>query len=384
VKIVGRRRWLQDVAVVSVVTVVTGADALWNQPGTRQADGWTLGLLGLSVAAVVVRRRWPVPVAVVCGLALTVWYGLGHRGELLYLPSAVALYTVAVTGSRRLTVLAGVVAVMWSAGLAWVLGDRSSAPVTEMLWPVVTLLLGEVVRGRRELQAEHAAREARAAAGREAEAARRVEQERLRIAREVHDVVAHTMAAVNVQMGVATAAFDERPEVARTALQQARTSSREALQELRTTVSLLREAAPAGPDEPAPDLGRLSELVAGARRAGLQVSLDTNVDGHDVPLVSQLAAYRIVQEALTNVVRHSRAGSAVVSVMCEHDSLVVEVRDDGVGDTRRPDDPSAGSGYGLIGMAERATAVGGRVRWGTLPSGGFRVRAELPLIGTGP
>jgi signal transduction histidine kinase len=299
VKVLTPGRRSVDAAVTVVVAVVTGADALWNQPGTRQADAVTLALLGLSVSAVLLRRRWPLAVAAVCGLVLTGWYGLGHRGELLQLPAMVALYTVATAGGRRRTVLVGVVAVVWSAGLAWATGDRSSAPVTEMLWPVASLLLGEVVRGRRELSAEHAARETRAAADREAEATRRVEQERLRIAREVHDVVAHTMAAVNVQMGVAVAAFDRQPDTARAALQQARTSSRDALRELRATLALLRDAAPSESEAPAPGLKELGDLVARAGQAGLRVSMRTEVDGRDVPALAQLAAYRIVQEALT-------------------------------------------------------------------------------------
>lgn len=187
------------------------------------------------------RRRWPVPVAVVRGSALAGWFLLGHRGELLSLATMVALYTVAVQGDRRRTVLAGLVAVPGSAALGWVTTEPASAPVAEMLWPAAALLLGEVVRGRRELAAEYAARQARAVADREREARRRVQRERLRIAREFHDVVAHTMAAVNVQMGVAVAAFDQRPDTARSALQQARSASAEALAELRAVLSLLRE-----------------------------------------------------------------------------------------------------------------------------------------------
>ncbi len=388
----GGVRWPVDVAVAAVVAVLTGMDAWWNQPGTREADGLTYLLVVVSVAAVVVRRRWPVVVAAICVAALTAWYLLGHRGELLNLPSMVALYTVAVQGARRRTVLIGLVAVVWSAGLGWVTGDRSSAPVSEMLWPAAALLLGEVVRGRRELLAEYAAREARAAADREREAHRRVQQERLRIAREFHDVVAHTIAAVNVQTGVAVAAFDQRPDAARAALVQARASSREALQELRATVALLRDAAPGDPTDPAPRLGQLDELVARTNGAGVSVSLHRNTGGRELPAVVELAAYRIVQEALTNMIRHADAGAAAVSVTCDGDTVVVEVSDDGTGTGDRhlrlhaADSPgSAGSGgYGLTGMAERAAAIGGRVQWGPVPGGGFRVHAVLPVDGGPP
>ncbi|MBB5113418.1 signal transduction histidine kinase [Micromonospora echinospora] len=381
-----------DVAVAAVVAALTGMDAWWNQPGTRQADGLTYLLLVVSVVAVLARRRRPVVVAVVCMAALTSWYALGHRGELLNLPSMVALYTVAVQSARRRTVLIGLVAVVWSAGLGWVAGGRSSAPVADMLWPAVALLLGEVVRGRRELLAEFAVREARAAADREREAHRRVQQERLRLAREFHDVVAHTIAAVNVQTGVAVAAFDRRPDAARAALASARASSRDALRELRATVALLRDAAPGDSIDPAPRLGQLDELVARTNGAGLSVSLHRDTGGRELPAVVELAAYRIVQEALTNVIRHADADAAAVSVTCGGDAVVVEVTDDGagIGDHRRrllvgDSSGSAGpGGYGLTGMAERAAAIGGRVQWGPVPGGGFRVHAVLPVAGGPP
>jgi signal transduction histidine kinase len=383
VRIAAKVRWPGDVAVAAVVAIVTGMDAWWNQPGTRQADALTFLLVGVSAVAVLFRRRWPVTVAVVCGGALTAWYLLGHRGELLNLPSMVALYTVAVRGGRRRSLLVGVVAVAWSAGLTWFAGDQSSAPMAEMLWPVAALLFGEVVRGRRKLRAEYAEREEWAASDREREADRQVQHERLRIAREFHDVVAHTLAAVNVHMGVAVAAFDQRPDAAKAALLQARASSREAMQELRATVALLRDAAPGGSTDPAPRLGQLGDLVARAGESGVRVSLHSCIGGRDLPAAVQLAAYRIVQEALTNVVRHANAHAAAVSVTLDGDAVVVEVTDDGTGGAYHPRPPThdqAGlHGYGLTGMAERAAAIGGQVQWGPVPGRGFRVRAILPV-----
>jgi signal transduction histidine kinase len=380
------RTWPVDVAVAAAVAVPTLADAWWNLPGTRAADGLTYLLVIASVGALLVRRRWPSVVAVVCGAALTVLTVLGHQGELLILPSAVALYTVAVRGDRRRSLLVGVAAVAWFGGLAWLATDRSSAPVTEMLWPAAALLLGEVVRGRRELLAEHTAREARVAADREHRAQQRVQQERLRIAREFHDVVAHTMAAVNVQMGVAVAAFDQDPDTARAALAQARLSSREALQELRAAVTLLREAAPDESTAPAPRLGQIDDLAERARSAGVSVSVHRTIDGRELPAVVELAAYRTVQEALTNVIRHANGSAAAVSVTREDDALVVEITDDGTGtDTDGTGVPAtrvsgAGwGGHGLTGMAERVAAVGGRVECGPMPGGGFRVHAVLPV-----
>lgn len=355
-----------------------------QRPGTRQADAITYSLVVVSIAALLFRRTWPKGVAVVCGLALTAWYLLGHHGEALNLPTIVALYTIAVQGDRRRTLIVGAVAVAWSAAVAYSVEEAANAPILEMAWPVVALLFGENVRNRRELLDEYARRARYAELDRERENRRRVEEERLRIAREFHDVVAHTVTAMNVQTGVAIDAFDARPDVAKRALQQVRSSGREALQELRATVAVLRDDSTEGSTQPAPNTGQLDELVALTQSAGLNVTLDLNTGGRNLPSVVELAAYRTVQEALTNVIRHAEARNAAVSVACENDSLVVDVVDDGVtSNGRAPDerDESSRAGYGLVGMVERAAAIGGRLEHGPVSGGGFRVHAVLPLDG---
>lgn len=245
-------------AVAAAVAGPTTLDAWWNTPGSRQADWITYLLVGVSIAALLVRRRWPLEVAVVCVAALSTWYVLGHHGELLNLPTIVALYTVAAQGDRRRSMLVGGCAVLW-AGTLVLVGDASADfvtetgyPVTEVAWPIAALLLGETVRSRRELLAEYADRADRAEADRDREARRKVEEERLRIAREFHNVVARTVTAMNVQTGVALDAFDARPDMARRALQQVRASGREALQELRATVAVLREDPSMSPRRPRP------------------------------------------------------------------------------------------------------------------------------------
>lgn len=372
---------LTDAVVAAVVAFPTAMDAWWNEAGTRQADWLTYVLLVVSITALLFRRRWPIAVALVCGGALTGWYVLGHHGELLNLPMMVALYTIAVQGNRRTTLVIALVAATWSGILGFTsndpIGARGGSPVLETITPLVPLALGEATRLRRELVA-------RAQAEREQEARRRVEGERVRIAQEFHDLVAHTMAAVNVQMGVAVAAFESNPDTARAALTQARASSKEALQELRATVALLRDTR--GPDAtavqaPAPRLAHLDGLAETARAAGIAVTVAADTGGTEVPAAVELAAYRIVQEALTNVVRHSDARNVAVSVRPEGDRLVVEVTDDGTaasGNGAAPSPPS--SGYGLVGMAERATAVGGHVEHGTTSDAGFRVHAVLPAL----
>ena len=373
---------LVDAVVAGVVAFPTAMDAWWNEEGTRQADWRTYGLVVVSIAALLFRRRRPVAVSLVCGVALTGWYVMGHHGELLNLPVMVALYTVAVQGDRRTTLVTALVAATWSGILGFTsddpIGARGGSPVLEMITPLVPLALGEATRLRRELAA-------RAEAEREREAQRRVAAERVRIAHEFHDLVAHTMAAVNVHTSVAVAAFDARPDAARAALAQARASSREALGELRAVVSLLRDArAPHDGDTavaaPAPRVSQVDGLAETARAAGMTVTVDADVDAPGLPAAIELAAYRIVQEALTNVVRHSDAANVAVRLQREGDRLVVEVTDDGT-TAGRNGHRSPSVGYGLVGMAERAAAVGGRVEHGPTDDGGFRVRAVLPAQG---
>jgi signal transduction histidine kinase len=361
------------VAIVALVAVPTTMDAWWNEASTRQADWLTYALVVVSLAALAVRKRWPVPVALTCASALSAWYVLGHHGEALNLPTIVALYTVADLGNRRRSLVAGAIAVGWAMVVGVLVDDPTGFLPGEVAWPLVALLLGENVRGRRELLAEHVARAER-------DARRRVEEERLRIAREFHDVIAHTMAAVNVQSGVAVAAFDSDPEVARRALQQVRSSGREALHELRATVAVLRHGddGPGSPPSaaPAPRLAELADLVATAEAAGIDIDARVDLGGAELAGVVELAAYRIVQEALTNVVRHAGARTAVVSVRGDGRVLRIEVSDDG---TAAPVADRPEPGFGLTGMAERVAALDGTLEHGPRPGGGFRVLARLPI-----
>ncbi|MGW6025370.1 sensor histidine kinase [Streptomyces sp. NPDC055099] len=371
---------LTDPAVAAVVAVLTGLDAAVNDSGHRQADWLTWLLFAVSVAALLVRSRWPVAVTVITGAACAGWALYGHIGELLNLPVMVALYALAVRGDRRRTLRTAVVAALVSGTVSVIAGkdvaQPQGAPLLEMLWPLVPLLLGEVVRGRQELLQEYAERAERAEADREREARRKVDQERVRIARELHDVIAHTVSAMTVQAGLALDALDSRPEVARTAMRQVRTSGKEAVRELRTTVGVLREGRHTAAAAPAPRLAQLDELVEGVRGTGPRISLHTDTGGRELPQLVELAAYRIVQEALTNVIKHADARHVAVSVAVVGEGLAVEITDDG---PERSVD--SGEGYGLIGMRERATTMGGDLEAGPLRGGGWRVRAVLPVEG---
>ena len=380
-----------DVVTVTVVALVTTLDAWYNVEDTRHADAITYALVFLSIAALLVRRAWPLPVAVICMAALTALYALGHYGELLNLPSVVALCTVAVQGNRRRSIIVGAFALAWSGVLARIgqdvwpeyITDAGSPTLAQVLMPAAALLLGESVRSNRELLDVHAARAAQAEADREREAARRVEEERLRIAREMHDILAHTVSGINVQAGVAVEAIEARPDVAREAMRQVRALGLDALQELRATVAVLRDGeAPESP-HPTPHLDQLDDLLERTRRAGTDATLVRDTGTRKLSAPVELATYRIVQEALTNVVRHADAANVAVSVTCENDALIIEVTDDGsIRDQCLSQDASAPRpGFGLVGMAERAAAVGGEVGHGPMPGGGFRVRAVLPLDG---
>jgi len=361
--------WTKDVALAAAVGWPTMMDAWWNEPGTRQADALTYLLASVSIVALVARRRAPLLVSLVCGLSLTGLYVLGHHGELLNLPLMVALYTVAVQGDRRRSLLVGAVAVVWASVLGITsddpLGARGGSPVLEALVPVVPLLLGEVVRSRRELAAH-------AAAEQEREATRRVEAERTRIARELHDVLAHTLAAVNVQTTAAAAAMDSRPDVARESLARARASTRSALADLRTTLHLMRDD-PAR--TPAPTLDRLDDIVGVAKAAGIDVALDVDVPSGLSDGV-ELAAFRIVQEATTNTIRHSDARHLAITIRSDAGPLCIEVTDDGPAIAGRGDQPA---GLGLLGMRERTDALGGTLEHGPTTGGGYRVRASIPI-----
>jgi signal transduction histidine kinase len=204
---------------------------------------------------------------------------------------------------------------------------------------------------------------------------RRVEAERLRIARELHDVVGFGFAAISLQAGVAIQAMDRRPEQAAEALQAIKAASKEALEELRAILGLLRHAD--GPRGSTPGLRDLDALVTTARKAGVSATLELSGSPRPVPVAVERAAYRIVQESLTNVLRYADPVSATVSVSVDDNRLIVAVESEGTGGAVR--DASRGSGYGIVGMRERAKALGGGLEAGPRPGGGFRVCASFPL-----
>jgi signal transduction histidine kinase len=336
-------------------------------------------LVVASCLILVLRRRHPIVVwaaTLAAGVAVTV---LQHGPSPALLPLLVALYTVA----TRWPVSRALVAAFGSAGLLLVAqsvatADRWEHPATYVVptWCVLAAVVGISVRQQRLALAQAHERARVAEESREEEAQRRVTEERLRIARELHDVVAHQIAVINVQSGVAEHLRTTSPDRAAEALRHVREASAQVLAEMAALLSVLRDDDGTGGDpgrEPARGLAHLDELVESLRRTGLQIVV--RQEGHPAalgPLVD-VTAYRIVEEALTNAHKHG-AGSAHLLLAHEAPGLVIEV-----GNPLDPGRaPAPGSGRGLTGMDERVAAIGGRLRAGPAGPGQFSVRAELP------
>jgi signal transduction histidine kinase len=205
-----------------------------------------------------------------------------------------------------------------------------------------------------------------------------VDAERLRIARELHDVVAFSFATIGIQAGVAVHLANKRPDVAAEALREIKAISGEASRELRAILGVLRRTAGAG-DAPFHGVAAFDSLAATTSGAGLPTRVVVSGRARSLPPAVDRAAYRIAREALTNALRHAGPASAVVTVRYEPDRLVIEVLDDGRGAERGPAEPAPGGGHGIAGMRERALALGGELDAGSQPLGGFRVRASLPV-----
>jgi signal transduction histidine kinase len=212
---------------------------------------------------------------------------------------------------------------------------------------------------------------------REREAERRAEQERMRIARELHDILAHTIAVINVQAGFAADVLADDPEQARASLRAIRDESRDAIGEVKAALGVLRaEENGAAPRPPAPRLSDLDRLVAAVNDTDLAVEVSISGEPRPLPPAVELTAYRIAQEALTNVVRHANAGTASIALSYESDGLTVDVSDDG--QARSGQSGADQPGYGIVGMRERVRALGGTLEAGPVPGEGFRVLARLP------
>ncbi|MEU8069141.1 sensor histidine kinase [Micromonospora sp. NPDC049151] len=328
-----------------------------------------------SSAALYLRRRYPVSVGAVALAAVAAYGALLHRPGPIMLVFVVALYTVVDEGHLAVAVglgLASVVSFAVADSYTRTGVGGNGATLLHAGW-LVAVIVG-VTRNRRAYLAEVQARVLAAEQRKEEEARHRATEERLRIARELHDLLGHHLSLISVQASAALHRPD--PERSAEALAVIKQTSRETLRELRAALGVLRQEGTT-PSRPAPGLDRLDELVTAAERCGLAVRTEVTETGPLPPEVD-LSAYRIVQEALTNVSRHAGASTAVVRVVPDGDEVVVEVADDGAGPTGLPD-TTTGNGTGVLGMDERARALGGSLATGPGPDGGFLVRARLPL-----
>jgi signal transduction histidine kinase len=376
-----RARAIDLSLVAAVAAAMTLTIAVAEEEGAERAPDALAFALGLGVAAILLLRRRRPLVALVGTLALLMtYYSLDYPAFSPAVPLAAVAYSAAVAGrlpgaTALLAVFVALATGYQSAvegeSLASVLGTRVLADAALL---AAVLLLGEAVRHRRAWAGEVQARLARAEADREQDALRRVQEERLRIARELHDVMAHTIAGIGVQAGVAADVLRHAPDEAEAALRAIRAQSREAMAEVRAAVGVLRAGDGGAPRAPAPRLDDLGELARTTRATGVSVDVRVAGDARTLPHAVDLTAYRIVQESLTNVVRHAGASAARVVVRYDADAVALEVGDDG----RGAPDGAAVAGHGIAGMRERAAALGGTLEAGAAPDGGFRVRARLP------
>ena len=377
-----------DVATVVATTVIFGVFRPAHSP-TLSGTAWdTAGWAAYVVASVVIlfRRRLPRCVLAIVLPAAVLSLCL-QRGGFATIYVAMALYSVVVVSSRRAgLVITGLVA---GAVLAATIAGGGAMVILSSNGGVVLVLLGwlaaENTRASRMYAAQQAERAAEQAAAAEAERAAQVRRamadERAQIARELHDIVAHAMSVIAVRSGVARMVIDTDPEQAREALGIIETTTRRSLHEMRLLVGVLRDAQDQQVElTPLPGLADLDRLVAASAAAG--VTVDVAVDGavRSLPPAADLSAYRIVQEALTNVARHAGPTGAHIRIGYRPHVVTIEVVDDGPRGPAPSPAVRAGSGHGLIGMRERAALFGGELAAG--PHGcGFRVRATLPTPG---
>ncbi|WP_250907542.1 sensor histidine kinase [Nonomuraea sp. NEAU-A123] len=333
-------------------------------------------LLPLAAGAgVLARQRYPVAALIVVLVAVALYYPFARLDGPVIILAFVVLYTAAELGHLIAAIAAGAAALL-AMGLGETGGIRHMDDSVFLMiagWVVAAVAGGGVTRNRRAYLREAERRVLDALHSKEEEARLRASEERLRIARELHDVLGHNISMINVQAAAALHGLKKRPQDAEAALRTIKETSKETLRELRTTLGVLRQVDEGAPTAPADSLARMEALVAGTG-VDVRTELSGRLDG--VPTEVDLAATRIIREALTNVSRHSGAAEARLSVTNQSGHIVIRVEDDGPGATF-----TDGSGFGLQGMRERAGALGGTLEAGPRPDGGFLVVADLPLNG---
>ncbi|HWC67365.1 MAG TPA: sensor histidine kinase [Acidimicrobiales bacterium] len=376
------RRLALDLALAVVYTVVS----IVVTRGIAEADDAPFDLLAHVLvvaigATLALRRRWPLGSLAASTVFLVVYTLRDYPGGPVYLALLIVIYTLASSRGWRpvivpvllsLGALLAASVVSYDSKVFWI-------HVGFVGWTAAAIFLGDAALNRRNYLAGLEQRARDLEESREEEARRRVAEERLRIARDLHDVIAHGITTIHMQSGVAAHVLDRHPEAAGPALRAIKDVSKQTLAELRATLHLLREGNESAPLAPTPGLDRLEALVETTRRAGVPVDVTVQGERSVLPPAVDVTAYRIVQESLTNVMRHASAAHAEVAVIHAPDHVEIEITDDGRGASAAPT-----PGHGITGMRERAEMVGGHLEAGPRPGGGFRVQATLPLVGSAP
>ena len=367
----------RDLALPLVVLAVqlTGAavsDGMahaFNPPHPLGALAWVL--LAVGPVALVARRRHPVPVLWVTLAATLPWSSAVGWAHISFI---IAFFVAATAGKRYSAWLALAINFAWTIWLAPLIYGYANPSLNDALllagWVLAVVIAAEATRIRAE-------RVAATKANRQIDQRRRQSEERLRVARDLHDVIGHNISLINVQASMGLDLVDSQPEQARAALSAIKTASKEALEELRTMLTTLRQDGDTAPRSPAPGLDRLPELIELTRAAGLSVEVEVSGKPPQLPAAVHLAAYRIIQESLTNAARHAGRTRVTVRVTYEDTNMHVEIDDDGMAPAGGSS--AIGSGSGITGMRERAAALGGDLSAGFRHGGGFRVSARLPV-----
>jgi len=347
-----------------------------------QPLGWTVSVA--VYAALVWHRRFPLSTVAVATIGSVVLMADGMAYPLT-LPAVFYLLYWLAQGATQFRALAVGVTVKATLLTTSLITHPGITGFVILLWAALAVTTGSAARSHRAYEAEVEERARRAEQAREDEANRRVAEERLRIARELHDAVGHHVALINVQAGALACLLDDEDMLqARESVTHIQRASEEALEELRLTVGLLREpgaAEPPEPAEPVPGLDRLEELICSFAGAGLRVTRKVTGQARPLPEAVELTAYRVIQESLTNARKHADCDTAVVRLGYAPGTLRLAIEDEGKAVTRGSRRTS--EGHGIVGMRERVAALGGRLSAGPGPEGGYRVFAELPLRAAG-
>ena len=373
------RQWVGLGVLIAALAIVlllgTTFSSYWH-PHNRPLDVLAYGLLVLAPGGLALSRRWPSAAVGVALAAVLTYQALNYPPGPIHLALLVALYRAATPQHPLRTLGLGALTVIGYSAVGLLSPGGLSLDGALLGTAAVSAALG--------LGYAVASQRASVRQRREEETQRRVTEERLRIARELHDVVSHSISTINVQAGVAAHVMAERPDQAHEALVTIKETSRDTLRELRGILQVLRGVDEIDPRSPAPGLAQLDVLVDTAIQAGVPTQASVIGTARPLPPAVDLAAYRIIQESLTNVIRHAGPASAQVRVAYEPTQVVITVTDDGRGVVIHPNRNGPPPGLGIPGMRERVAAVGGSIEAGPRDRRGFAVRAVLPTDGAEP